>query len=138
MDGALTPHRIVPVPELMEPAGYSHAIVAMPGRTVHLAGQTAHGDDGEVQGTTLVEQFDAAAWNVVTALRAAGAAPGHLVSMVMYVTDIAEYRTSLRDLLPVWRKHFGRYYPAAALIGVSELVDRAAKIELVCTAVIPT
>jgi enamine deaminase RidA (YjgF/YER057c/UK114 family) len=137
VDGSLTPHRIVPVPELMEPAGYSHAIVAMPGRTVHLAGQTAHGDDGEVQGTTLVEQFDAAAWNVVTALRAAGAAPGHLVSMVMYVTDIAEYRTSLRDLLPVWRKHFGRYYPAAALIGVSELVDPAAKIELVCTAVIP-
>jgi enamine deaminase RidA (YjgF/YER057c/UK114 family) len=138
VDGALTPHRIVPVPELMEPAGYSHAIVAMPGRTVHLAGQTAHGDDGEVQGTTLVEQFDAAAWNVVTALRAAGAAPGHLVSMVMYVTDVAEYRASLRDLLPVWRKHFGRYYPAAALIGVSGLVDPAAKIELVCTAVIPT
>jgi enamine deaminase RidA (YjgF/YER057c/UK114 family) len=138
VDGAMIPHQIVPVPELMEPVGYAHAIVAMPGRTVYLAGQTAHGDDGEVQGATLVEQFDAAAWNVVTALRAAGAAPGHLVSMVMYVTDIAEYRTSLRDLLPVWRKHFGRYYPAAALIGVSELVDPAAKIELVCTAVIPT
>jgi enamine deaminase RidA (YjgF/YER057c/UK114 family) len=46
-------------------------------------------------------------------------------------------RTSLRDLLPVWRKYFGRYYPTVALIGVAELVDPAAKIELVCTAVIP-
>jgi enamine deaminase RidA (YjgF/YER057c/UK114 family) len=121
----------------MEPTGFAHVILAAPGYSVHLAGQTAHGDDGEIQGSTLVEQFDAAAWNVVTALRAAGAAPGHLVSMVMYVTDVAEYRASLRDLLPVWRKHFGRYYPAAALIGVSALVDPAAKIELVCTAVIP-
>jgi enamine deaminase RidA (YjgF/YER057c/UK114 family) len=121
----------------MEPTGFAHAILAAPGHTVHLGGQTAHGDDGIIQGTTLAEQFDAAAWNVVTALRAAGALPGHLVSMIMYVTDIAEYRTSLRDLLPIWRKHFGRYYPAAALIGVSELVDPAAKVELVCTAVIP-
>lgn len=137
MDGALTPHRIVPVPELMEPVGFAHAIIAAPGHTIYLAGQTAHGDDGEVQGSTLVEQFDAAAWNVVTALRAAGAEPGHLVSMLMYVTDVAEYRSSLRDLLPVWRKYFGRYYPPAALIGVSALVDPAAKIELVCTAVVP-
>jgi enamine deaminase RidA (YjgF/YER057c/UK114 family) len=133
----MTPHRIVPVPELMEPAGFAHVIVAAPGYTVQVAGQTAHGDDGEIQGTTLVEQFDAAAWNVVTALRAAGAAPGHIVSMTMYVTSVAEYRTSLRELLPVWRKHFGRYYPAAALVGVTELVDPAAKIELVCTAVVP-
>ena len=137
MDGSMTPHRIVPVPELMEPAGFAHAILAAPGHTVHLAGQTAHGDDGVVQGSTLVEQFDAAAWNVVTALRAAGAAPGHLVSMIIFVTDVAEYRASVRALLPVWRKHFGRYYPAAALIGVAELVDPAAKVELVCTAVIP-
>jgi enamine deaminase RidA (YjgF/YER057c/UK114 family) len=137
VDGAVTPHRVVPVPELMEPVGFAHAIVATPGYTVYLAGQTAHGDDGEVQGRTLVEQFDAAAWNVVTALRAAGASPAHVVSMQMYVTDVAEYRRSLRDLLPVWRKYFGRYYPTAALIGVSELVDPAAKIELVCTAVIP-
>lgn len=137
MDGTLTPHRIVPVPELMEPAGFAHVIVAAPGYTVHLAGQTAHGDDGEIQGASLVEQFDAAAWNVVTALRAAGAAPGHIVSMTMYVTDVAEYRRSLRELLPVWRKHFGRYYPAAALVGVTELVDPAAKIELVCNAVVP-
>jgi enamine deaminase RidA (YjgF/YER057c/UK114 family) len=137
MEGAMTEHEIVTPPELMEPAGFSHAIVAAPGRTVYVAGQTAHGKDGSLSGSTLVDQFDAAAGNVVTALRAAGAAPDHLVSMTMYVTDVAEYRASLRELLPVWRKHFGRYYPAAALIGVTELVDPAAKVELVCTAVIP-
>jgi enamine deaminase RidA (YjgF/YER057c/UK114 family) len=138
VDGTVTPHDIVAVPELMEPAGFSHAIVAGPGRTVYVAGQTAHGKDGAVQGTTLVEQLDAAAGNVVHALRAAGAEPGHLTSMIMYVTEVAEYRACVKELVPVWRKHFGRYYPAVALIGVSELVDPAAKVELVCTAVVPT
>lgn len=137
MEGEMTPHQVVAVPELIEPTGYSHAIVAGPGRTVYVSGQTAHGKDGAVRGTSLVEQFDAAAGNVVAALRAAGAEPDHLASMIMYVTDVAEYRASLRELLPVWRKHFGRYYPAVALIGIAELVDPAAKVELVCTAVIP-
>jgi len=133
----VTAHLIVNPPELMEPTGFSHAVVAGAGSTVYLAGQTAHGKDGSLPGPGLVEQFDAAAGNVVTALRAAGATPEQLVSMTMYVTDVAEYRSAVKELLPVWRKHFGRYYPAAALIGVSELVDPAAKVELVCTAVIP-
>lgn len=138
MEGSLTPHRIVEVPELAEPRGFSHAVVAAPGTTVYLAGQTAHGKDNVVHGETLVEQLDAAAGNVVAALRAAGAEPNHVTSMIMYVTDVAEYRATVRELLPVWRKHFGRYYPAVALIGISELVDPAAKVELVCTAVIPS
>lgn len=137
MEGSVTTHVIVNPPELIEPAGFSHAIVAGTGTTVYLAGQTGHAKDGSLPGSGLVEQFDAAAGNVVTALRAAGAGPEHLVSMTMYVTDVAEYRSALRELLPVWRKHFGRYYPAAALIGVHELVDPAAKVELVCIAVIP-
>lgn len=137
MEGEMTAHEIVTPPELIAPVGFSHAIVAAPGRTVYIAGQTAHGRDGSLPGSGMVEQFDAAAGNVVTALRAAGAEPDQLVSMTMYVTDVAEYRSALRELLPVWRKHFGRYYPAAALIGVTELVDPAAKVELVCTAVIP-
>lgn len=138
MEGSLTPHEVVEVPELIKPSGFAHAIVAAPGRTVYLAGQTAHAKDGSLPGDSLVAQFDSAAGNVVAALRAAGAEPEHLVSMIMYVTGVGEYRDSVRELLPLWRKHFGRYYPAVALIGVSELVDPAAKIELVCTAVIPS
>jgi enamine deaminase RidA (YjgF/YER057c/UK114 family) len=134
----MTTHEIVNPPELIEPAGFSHAIVAQPGRTVYLAGITAHAKDFSLPGPGLVEQFDAALGNVVTTLRAAGAEPDHLTSMIMYVTDVADYRSSVKELLPVWRKHFGRYYPAAALIGISELVDPAAKVELVCTAVTPT
>ena len=74
---------------------------------------------------------------MATALAAAGAAPSDLVSLIIYTTVVPEYRASLRELGPVWRKHFGRHYPAVALLGVAALFDDDAKVELVGTAVIP-
>jgi enamine deaminase RidA (YjgF/YER057c/UK114 family) len=77
-----------------------------------------------------------AAERVVTALRAAGGEPEHLVSLVVYTTDVDEYRASLRELGEVWRRHFGRRYPAMALVGVAALLEPAAKIELMGVAVV--
>jgi len=131
------PHEIVIAPELAAPVGYSHAVVAGEGRHVFLGGQVALAPNGTIQGDTIVEQFDVAAGNVVTALRAAGGEPHHIVSMLVFVTDIASYRESLHDLGPIWQKHFGRRYPAMALFGVTALVEDTALVELVATAVIP-
>ncbi|GAB1511161.1 RidA family protein [Actinophytocola sp. KF-1] len=133
----MSAHEIVTAPGLAEPVGFAHAVVAAPGRTVYLGGQTAQGPDGAIVGSTMAEQFDQAAGNVVAALAAAGATPDHLVSLIIYTTAVGEYRTALKELGPLWRKHFGRHYPAVALLGVAELFDEAAKIELVGTAVIP-
>ncbi|MPZ84607.1 MAG: RidA family protein [Actinophytocola sp.] len=133
----MTSHEIVNTSGLAKPVGFAHAVVAAPGRTVYLGGQTAQDPDGAIVGSTLLEQFDVAAGNVATALAGAGSAPDQLVSLIIYTTDVAEYRASLRELGPLWRKHFGRHYPAVALLGVAALFDEAAKIELVGTAVIP-
>ena len=70
-------------------------------------------------------------------MAAAGAQPEHLVSVTIYVTDAAEYRGALKELGAAYRAHFGRHYPAVALFEVSGLFDPAAKVELVCTAVVP-
>jgi enamine deaminase RidA (YjgF/YER057c/UK114 family) len=123
-------HRIVDVPGLPEPVGYAHAVVAAPGRTVYLGGQIG-------VGKTVVEQFDAAAANLVAALRAAGGEPDDLVSLVVYATELDEYRASLSDLGEVWHHHFGRRYPAMALVGVSALLDPLARVELMGVAVVP-
>ena len=123
-------HRIVDVPGLPEPVGYAHAVVAAPGRTVYLGGQIGGGE-------TVVEQFDAAAANLVAALRAAGGEPDDLVSLVVYATELDEYRASLSDLGEVWRHHFGRRYPAMALVGVSALLNPLARVELMGVAVVP-
>jgi enamine deaminase RidA (YjgF/YER057c/UK114 family) len=126
---------IVNSPDLATPVGFSHAVRA--GDTVYLGGQVAQAPDGTVTGETIVEQFDVAAGNLMTALRAAGGGPEHLVSLQVFVTDVGEYKASLRDLGDVWRKHFGRRYPAMGLFGVTELFDPAAKVELMGVAVVP-
>ena len=118
---------IVNPPELPEPVGFAHAVVA--GGAVYLGGQTG-------EGTTIAEQFDSAAAKIVTALRAAGAGTDDLVSLVVYTTAVDEYRASMRELGVVWRRHFGRRYPAMALVGVSALMDPEAKVELMGVAVV--
>jgi enamine deaminase RidA (YjgF/YER057c/UK114 family) len=123
-------HRIVNPPELPEPSGYAHAVVAAPGRAVYLGGQTGAGE-------TLAEQLDAAAGTLVAALRAAGGEPDDLVSLVVFTTDMDEYRASLRELGDVWRRHFGKRYPAMALIGASALFEPDARVELMGVAVVP-
>jgi enamine deaminase RidA (YjgF/YER057c/UK114 family) len=122
-------HRIVNPPDLPEPVGYAHAVVAAAGRTVYLGGQVGSGE-------TVVEQFDTAAANLVAALKAAGGEPDDLVSLVVYVTDVDEYAAASRELGEVWRRHFGRRYPAMALVGVSALFDPEARVELMGVAVV--
>ena len=122
-------HRIVNPPELGVPSGFSHAVVAE-GKTVHLAGQIG-------AGATLAEQFDSAAGRLVLALRAAGGEPEDLVSLQVFVTDVAAYKQALPELGPVWRSHFGRHYPAMGLFGVTELFEPDAQLELMGVAVLP-
>jgi enamine deaminase RidA (YjgF/YER057c/UK114 family) len=132
-----TPHEILNPETLAEPKGFSHVVVAAAGRTIYLGGQTAHDRDGKIVGHTMSEQFDKAAANVVEALKGADAAPEHLVSMQIFVTDVASYRAELKDLAEAYAKHFGHHYPAIALFEVKGLFDPRARVELLCTAVVP-
>ncbi len=136
-DPAWSPHRIVNPAGLVPPAGFAHAVVAAPGRTVFLGGQAGMDEQGSVAATTVTDQFDLAAANLVAALAAAGGRPEHLVWMQIFVTDAAAYRAERKRLGQVWRRHFGRHYVATALLEVSGLFDPAANVELMGIAVIP-
>jgi len=139
VEGSVTKseHQTVTTDALARPVGYAHAVRAAPGTVVYLAGQTAQDTSGVIRGVTIAEQFDAAARNLVIALRASRGAPEHLVSLTVFVTDMAAYRASRRELGRAWRSHFGRHYPAMALLGVTELADPAAIVELQGVAVVP-
>jgi enamine deaminase RidA (YjgF/YER057c/UK114 family) len=121
-------------PTLPKPVGFSHAVRA--GQTVYLAGQTALGPDGDIVGETIVEQFEVAASNLLAALQGAGGVADDLVTLQVFVTDVSEYKRSLGELGAVWRRRFGRHYPAMGLFGISELFDAEAKVELMGVAVL--
>jgi enamine deaminase RidA (YjgF/YER057c/UK114 family) len=142
MDGPMTsasrsPHALINPPELGPAVGFTHVVAAFPGRLVHVAGQIASTADGVVLGESLAEQFDVALANVVTALAAAGCRPDHTVSMLVFTTSMEEYRESRRAIGAAWRSHFGRHFPAVALVGVNALYVEAAKVEVVTWAVVP-
>lgn len=130
------PHERLNPDGLLDPVGFSHAVVAAPGRTVWLGGQTGHRADGTLP-DGLVAQYAQAAANVATALAAAGAGPEHLVSLTVYTTDAQAYRAALRDLGRAHQTALGREYPAMALFEISQLFDPAALVELVGIAVVP-
>ena len=124
-------------PGLPKPSGFSHAMVSSGGRLVFLAGQTALDSAGSLVGRNIVDQFDQALGNVLTALRAAGGGPEHLTSLTIYATDLRDYRRHGKEIGAIWRKLAGPRYPAMAAIGVHRLWDEAALVEVQGFAVIP-
>lgn len=121
----------------MAARGYSHAVTAGAGRTVWVAGQLAADASGSVVGSTFVEQFDLALENVVAVLRAASAESHHVVTMQIFTTNIDAYLASTKELGPIYRRHMGAHFPAMAVLGVAALVDPAAVVEIMATAVVP-
>jgi enamine deaminase RidA (YjgF/YER057c/UK114 family) len=103
---------------------------------LRVAGQTGHLGDGSID-PGLVEQFAQACRSVARVIEEAGGAPDDLLSLTIFTTDISGYRASLKPLGAAYREVFGRHYPAMALIGVGELFDPKAVVELVAVAQIP-
>ena len=115
----MTTERINPA-ELARPSGFSHAVAAT-GRMLFLAGQTGVDRDGNVAQGGVVPQFERALTNLLTALGAAGGLPSDLVSLTIYLTDMADYQAHARDIGAVWRRLAGTEYPAMAAVGVTRL-----------------
>ena len=122
--------------ELAPPSGFSHAVTAAGGRLVFLAGQTALDQEGSIVDGGVVEQFERALANLLTALMAAGGSPADLASLTVYVLDVDGYRARSREIGQVWRRLAGRGYPAMAVIGVQRLWDARALVEVQGIAVV--
>jgi enamine deaminase RidA (YjgF/YER057c/UK114 family) len=74
--------------------------------------------------------------NILAILAEGGAGPEHLVRLTWYVVDLDEYRTSLREVGQAYRETIGKHFPAMAVVGVSGLVEPAARLEIEATAVV--
>ena len=115
---------------LARPSGFSHAVSATASRMVFLAGQVGMDRDGTVVGGGVVAQFEQALGNLLTALAAAGGRPGDLVSLTIYIDDLAGYQAHAGEIGAVWRRLAGIGYPATAAVGVTRLWDPEAVVEL--------
>ena len=123
--------------ELGAPRGWSNGMLAPAGgRMLFIAGQTARDGSGQVPAADFVAQFDRALGNVLAVVRQAGGKPEDIGRFTIYVTDMAQYRASLKPLGEVYRRRMGTHYPAMALVEVTSLVDAKALVEIEATAVL--
>ena len=117
-------------PESMAaPIGFSHAVKAQ-GTVVYLAGQTALNKEGLIVGNGIVEQFEKALTNLLTALEHAGGKPSQIAKLTIFSIDPQNYRDNARELGKVWQRLVGRDYPAMTLVGVTRLWDIEALVEI--------
>lgn len=117
------------------PSGYSNGIQA-DGEQVFVAGMIGWNEAQEVA-EGFVAQLALALKNTVAVLAEAGAGPQHVVRMTWYVKELDAYRENLAEVGRTYREIMGKNFPAMAVIGVVDLVDSGALIEIETTAVVP-
>jgi enamine deaminase RidA (YjgF/YER057c/UK114 family) len=120
--------------ELSVPVGFAHGVLA--DNLVFLGGQTAMDAEGKIVEGDVVAQFRRALENVLLTLREAGGVPTDLVSLTIYLTDVSEYQRRGRDIGAVWKELVGSWYPAMAGVGVTQLWQAEAMVEIQGFAVI--
>ncbi len=116
------------VPGWPKPKGYANGRVGI-GEPLHVGGQIGWDTDGKVV-DGIAAQFAKTLDNVLAIVRAANGGPTDVAAMTVFVTDIPAYRAARKELGPAWRERFGQHYPAMALVGVKELVEPGAMIEI--------
>jgi enamine deaminase RidA (YjgF/YER057c/UK114 family) len=122
---------------LGSPRGYSNGVlVDKPGQLLFIAGQIAWDQNQKLVSRDFVEQFDRALANVIEVVTAAGGTANQIVRLVIYVTDINDYRTRTREVGERYRRHMGKHFPAMVLIEVKSLLEDAAQVEIEAVAII--
>ena len=117
------------------PKGYANGMAA-DGRIVVTGGVIGWNEE-ERLADGFVAQVRQTLANIKAILEAGGARPEHLVRLTWYVVDIEEYLANLKTLGRIYREVFGAHYPAMALVQVVRLVEKAARVEIEATAVVP-
>lgn len=117
------------------PKGYANGM-AGEGRLVLTGGQIGWDTEGNFA-ATFVAQVEQALANCLAVVRAAGGEAEHIARLTWYVVDVAEYRASLPELGPAYRRVLGKHFPAMAVVGVAALVEPAARVEIEASAIIP-
>lgn len=117
------------------PKGYANGMAA-DGRIVVTGGVIGWDSRGHLP-AGFAAQVRQTLSNISAILAEADARPEHLVRLTWYVVDMDEYLANLRELGQIYREIVGAHYPAMALVQVVRLVEKAARVEIEATAVVP-
>jgi enamine deaminase RidA (YjgF/YER057c/UK114 family) len=127
---------ILQPPDWARAKGFSNGI-ATSGKLVFIAGQVGWTGQGEWKEKSFAGQFRQTIQNILDVLAEARGKPEHIVRLTWYVLDRDEYLASLKEVGAAYRELMGKHYPTMAVVQVSGLVERNARLEIEATAVVP-
>jgi reactive intermediate/imine deaminase len=117
--------------------GYSHIVIANPGKLAFISGQVALDPQGKLVGEGNLEaQTEQVFKNLQAALKAAGTSFDHVVKINWYIKDFKP--ENLAAVRAIRNKYVDpKRLPASTLVGVTSLAQPGFLIEIEAVAAIP-
>lgn len=115
-----------------QPRGYEDGILVTDRRRfLALGGHVAFDHERRIlHPDDLVKQFGVAIRNLKATLAAAGMSIADVIKLTIHVTDVPAYRANLKSIGAEWKEVFGRHFPAMTLLGVTQLMEPGAVVEI--------
>ncbi|MEL6205099.1 MAG: RidA family protein [Pseudomonadota bacterium] len=132
----MTGPRIIHPPGWAPARGYANGML-MPDGTLHIGGQIGWTAEQIFERTDFLGQMEQALQNIAEIVRTAGGEVSDIGRLTWFVTDKREYLARQAEIGEVYRRVFGRHFPAMSMLVVADLIEDAALLEIEATAFIP-
>ena len=115
-----------------EPSGYSNAISTINNNTqnLYIGGQIGWNKDQIFIKKDFVGQIEQILTNIVIILESAGFTIKDLVRLNWYIIDRNHYILNKSEIGIVYRRIFGKYFPAMTMVVVNGLIEKDALVEI--------
>ncbi|QFT30426.1 Enamine/imine deaminase [Labrenzia sp. THAF82] len=126
-------------PEVIHPEGWAKALgyangMLMPDGTLHIGGQIGWDKDKRFAPGGFLPQMEQALTNIADIVEAAGGEISDIGRLTWFIKDKTEYLAKQREVGEVYRRVFGKHFPAMSMLVVKDLIEDEAVIEIEATA----
>ena len=128
-------------PEVIQPDGWLQALgysngMLMADGTLHIGGQIGWDGNKEFAKGGFIPQMEQALQNIAEIVRAAGGDVSDVGRLTWFVKDKSQYMAHQREVGQVYRRIFGKHFPAMSMVVVNDLIEDQALVEIEATAFI--
>ena len=128
-------HKVIQPEGWAAAKGYANGILTKDG-TLYVGGQIGWTAGQVFESHDFIGQMEQVLRNILDVVEAAGGQASDITRLTWYVTDKKEYVARQSEVGGVYRKVFGRHFPAMTMVVVAGLVEDEALLEIEASAVI--
>lgn len=129
-------HKIIQPDNWLAAKGYANGVLSE-GRILHVGGQIGWNAAQMFESHDFIGQMEQALENIAIIVQTAGGRIEDVTRLTWYVIDKKEYVARQKEVGQVYRRVFGRHFPAMTMVVVSGLIEDEALLEIEATAVLP-